>query len=113
MLYACSLSSKTIIYKGMLACEQVLPFYPDLTDPDYETHLAMVHSRFATITFPSWDRAQPAPMPQPQRRDQHLARQPKCDARASGRRAERALRGRAAEGFSGRRARDVGLRHIR
>jgi len=59
MLYACSLSSKTIIYKGMLACEQVLPFYPDLTDEDYETHLAMVHSRFATNTFPSWDRAQP------------------------------------------------------
>ncbi|MGB5811832.1 MAG: glutamate synthase large subunit [Polyangiales bacterium] len=59
MLYACSLSSKTIIYKGMLACEQVVPFYPDLTEPDYETHLAMVHSRFATNTFPSWDRAQP------------------------------------------------------
>ncbi|UCF48061.1 MAG: glutamate synthase large subunit [Myxococcales bacterium] len=59
MLYACSLSSKTIIYKGMLACEQVLPFYGDLTDPDFETHLAMVHSRFATNTFPTWERAQP------------------------------------------------------
>ncbi len=59
MLYACSLSSKTIIYKGMLACEQVLPFYGDLTDPDFQTHLAMVHSRFATNTFPSWERAQP------------------------------------------------------
>jgi glutamate synthase (NADPH/NADH) large chain len=59
MLYACSLSSKTIIYKGMLACEQVLPFYADLTDPDYETHLAMVHSRFATNTFPTWERSQP------------------------------------------------------
>ena len=59
MLYACSLSSKTIIYKGMLACEQVLPFYGDLTDPDYETHLAMVHSRFATNTFPTWERSQP------------------------------------------------------
>ncbi len=59
MLYACSLSSKTIIYKGMLTCDQVLPFYPDLIDPDYETHLAMVHSRFSTNTFPSWDRAQP------------------------------------------------------
>ena len=58
-VYACSLSSKTIIYKGMLACEQVLPFYPDLLDADYETHLAMVHSRFSTNTFPSWDRAQP------------------------------------------------------
>ncbi len=59
MFYVCSLSSRTIIYKGMLACEQVLPFYPDLTDPDYKTHLAMVHSRFSTNTFPSWDRAQP------------------------------------------------------
>ncbi|MGB9340495.1 MAG: glutamate synthase subunit alpha, partial [Polyangiales bacterium] len=59
MLYACSLSSRTIIYKGMLACEQVLPFYGDLTDPEYETHLAMVHSRFATNTFPTWERAQP------------------------------------------------------
>jgi glutamate synthase (NADPH/NADH) large chain len=59
MLYACSLSSRTIIYKGMLACEQVLPFYGDLTDPDYETHLAMVHSRFATNTFPTWERSQP------------------------------------------------------
>jgi glutamate synthase (NADPH/NADH) large chain len=59
MFYPCSLSSKTIIYKGMLACEQLLPLYTDLTDPDYETHLAMVHSRFATNTFPSWDRAQP------------------------------------------------------
>ncbi len=59
MLYACSLSSRTIIYKGMLACEQVLPFYGDLTDPDYQTHLAMVHSRFATNTFPTWERAQP------------------------------------------------------
>jgi glutamate synthase (NADPH/NADH) large chain len=59
MLYTCSLSSRTIIYKGMLACEQVLPFYADLTDADYETHLAMVHSRFATNTFPTWERAQP------------------------------------------------------
>ena len=59
MVYACSLSTKTIIYKGMLACEQILPFYGDLTDPDYESHLAMVHSRFSTNTFPSWDRAQP------------------------------------------------------
>ena len=57
--YACSLSSKTIVYKGMLTPEQLFSFYPDLTDEDYETHLAMVHSRFSTNTFPSWDRAQP------------------------------------------------------
>ncbi|MEZ6151959.1 MAG: glutamate synthase large subunit [Pirellulaceae bacterium] len=57
--YICSLSTKVIIYKGMLTSGQVLPYFPDLTDTDYETHLAMVHSRFSTNTFPSWDRAQP------------------------------------------------------
>ncbi len=57
--YICSLSTKVIIYKGMLTSDQVLPYYPDLNDTDFETHLAMVHSRFSTNTFPSWDRAQP------------------------------------------------------
>ncbi len=57
--YVCSLSSKVLIYKGMLTPGQLLSFYPDLRDPDYTTHLAMVHSRFSTNTFPSWDRAQP------------------------------------------------------
>ncbi len=57
--YICSLSTKVIIYKGMLTSGQVLPYFPDLTDTDFETHLAMVHSRFSTNTFPSWDRAQP------------------------------------------------------
>ncbi|MFV2068083.1 MAG: glutamate synthase central domain-containing protein, partial [Pirellulales bacterium] len=57
--YVCSLSTKVIIYKGMLTSYQLLPFFPDLEDPDYTTHLAMVHSRFSTNTFPSWDRAQP------------------------------------------------------
>ncbi len=59
MFYVCSLSTKVIVYKGMLTPGQVLPYYPDLTDSDFETHLAMVHSRFSTNTFPSWDRAQP------------------------------------------------------
>jgi glutamate synthase (NADPH/NADH) large chain len=57
--YVCSLSSKVLIYKGMLTPGQLMTFYPDLTDPDYKSHLAMVHSRFSTNTFPSWDRAQP------------------------------------------------------
>jgi glutamate synthase (NADPH/NADH) large chain len=57
--YVCSLSTKVLIYKGMLTPDQLLQFFPDLTDPDYKTHLAMVHSRFSTNTFPSWDRAQP------------------------------------------------------
>jgi glutamate synthase (NADPH) large chain len=59
MFYICSLSTKVIVYKGMLTPSQVLPYYGDLRDPDFETHLAMVHSRFSTNTFPSWDRAQP------------------------------------------------------
>lgn len=59
LFYICSLSTKVIIYKGMLTTAQLVPYYPDLQDPDYTTHLAMVHSRFSTNTFPSWDRAQP------------------------------------------------------
>ena len=59
MFYVSSLSTKVIIYKGMLMPEQVMPFYNDLQDPDFKSHLAMVHSRFSTNTFPSWDRAQP------------------------------------------------------
>jgi glutamate synthase (NADPH) large chain len=59
MIYACSLSPKVIVYKGMLTPGQLFPFYADLENPGYETHLAMVHSRFSTNTFPSWDRAQP------------------------------------------------------
>jgi glutamate synthase (NADPH/NADH) large chain len=59
MFYVCSLSSKVIIYKGMLTTEQLFKYYPDLAAPDYTSHLAMVHSRFSTNTFPSWDRAQP------------------------------------------------------
>jgi len=57
--YISSLSYKTIIYKGMLMPEQVDAFYPDLLDPAVESALALVHSRFSTNTFPSWDRAHP------------------------------------------------------
>ena len=57
--YTTSLSHRTIIYKGMLLSEQVDTFYPDLSDPDVETALALVHSRFSTNTFPSWERAHP------------------------------------------------------
>ena len=59
LLFFVSLSAKVVVYKGMLTPHQVFPFYPDLQDADYESHLAMVHSRFSTNTFPSWDRAQP------------------------------------------------------
>ncbi|MBV1883414.1 MAG: glutamate synthase large subunit [Pseudomonadales bacterium] len=57
--YICTLSPKVIVYKGMLTPDQLVPFYPDLANKAYESHLAMIHSRFSTNTFPSWDRAQP------------------------------------------------------
>lgn len=57
--YVTSLSSKTIVYKGMLTAEQLRSFYLDLSDLDCVSALAMVHSRFSTNTFPSWERAHP------------------------------------------------------
>ena len=57
--YIASLSTKVIIYKGQLTPEQLSQYFPDLRDPRFTSHLAMVHSRFSTNTFPSWDRAQP------------------------------------------------------
>ncbi|NTV26418.1 MAG: glutamate synthase large subunit [Chlorobiaceae bacterium] len=57
--YFSSFSARTIVYKGMLNPEQVEEFYPELSDPDMDSAIAMVHSRFSTNTFPSWDRAHP------------------------------------------------------
>ncbi|WP_158735398.1 glutamate synthase large subunit [Alteribacillus sp. YIM 98480] len=57
--YFASLSSRTIVYKGMLTTEQVPQFYKDVNDKDFETAVALVHSRFSTNTFPSWERAHP------------------------------------------------------
>src|SRR5438552_351419 len=57
--YLPSLSSNTLIYKGMLSADQIATMYPDLTDPDLESALALVHQRFSTNTFPSWPLAHP------------------------------------------------------
>lgn len=57
--YFSSLSSRKIVYKGMLTTEQVRSFYIELNDETVETALALVHSRFSTNTFPSWERAHP------------------------------------------------------
>jgi glutamate synthase domain-containing protein 2/glutamate synthase domain-containing protein 1/glutamate synthase domain-containing protein 3 len=57
--YVPSLSARTITYKGLLLPEQIPAFYSDLTDPDFLSALALVHQRFSTNTFPSWDRAHP------------------------------------------------------
>jgi len=57
--YVCSLSSRTIVYKGQLMSEQVDRFFPDLADEDFQSALAMVHSRYSTNTFPTWALAHP------------------------------------------------------
>ena len=57
--YVVSLSCNTLIYKGMLTADQIQPMFPDLTDPDVESALALVHQRFSTNTFPSWPLAHP------------------------------------------------------
>ena len=57
--YVCSLSSRTIVYKGMFLGGQLRTFFKDLVDEDYESAIALVHSRFSTNTNPSWERAHP------------------------------------------------------
>ena len=59
LFYVASLSSNTIVYKGMLIADQVEGMFPDLADPDVESALALVHQRFSTNTFPSWPLAHP------------------------------------------------------
>ncbi|WP_297409370.1 glutamate synthase large subunit [Naasia sp.] len=57
--FFCSLSSRTLVYKGMVTTLQLEPFYPDLSDERFASTLALVHSRYSTNTFPSWPLAQP------------------------------------------------------
>ena len=57
--YVVSLSSRTIVYKGMFLVGQLRTFFKDLQDPDYESAIALVHSRFSTNTTPSWEKAHP------------------------------------------------------
>jgi glutamate synthase (NADPH/NADH) large chain len=58
-LYICSLSCRSVIYKGMFLAEQLDTFYPDLTDPRFESNFAIYHQRYSTNTFPTWSLAQP------------------------------------------------------
>ncbi|RWZ61374.1 glutamate synthase large subunit [Labedella populi] len=60
--YFISLSSRTLVYKGMVTTLQLEPFYPDLSDERFASKLAIVHSRYSTNTFPSWPLAQPLRM---------------------------------------------------
>ena len=57
--YVCSCSSRTIVYKGLLLATQIEKFYPDLSDPDFVSSFAIVHQRYSTNTFPSWELAHP------------------------------------------------------
>ena len=57
--YICSCSSRTIVYKGLLLATQIERFYPDLSDPDFVSPFAIVHQRYSTNTFPSWELAHP------------------------------------------------------
>lgn len=57
--YICSLSADTIVYKGQLTSTQLWRYFNDLQDPAFETYMALVHARFSTNTFPSWERAHP------------------------------------------------------
>ncbi|MDX2479147.1 MAG: glutamate synthase subunit alpha, partial [Desulfuromusa sp.] len=59
LFYVCSLSSRTILYKGMLLSEQLNTFYPELDDERLVSAIAFVHQRYSTNTFPTWDLAQP------------------------------------------------------
>ena len=96
-LYVCSLSTRVIVYKGQLTGRQLARYYIDLSNKDCTTHLAMVHSRFSTNTFPSWERAQPLRNLAHNgeinttrgntiwaRSRQHLMRIPDCDSNSSG-----------------------------
>ena len=57
--YVASFSSRTVVYKGLFVGSQLGPFYPDLSEPDFEAALAVFHQRYSTNTFPNWSLAQP------------------------------------------------------
>ena len=82
--YIPSLSSRTLIYKGMLTAAQIQPTFPDLADPDMESALALVHQRFSTNTFPSW------PLAHPYRSSPTTAKSTRCAATSTGCRRARA-----------------------
>jgi glutamate synthase (NADPH/NADH) large chain len=81
--YIPSLSSRTIVYKGLLLAPQISQFYKELSDPEVTSALCLVHQRFSTNTFPSWQAGASVSLHLPQRRNQHAARQCQLDVRAA------------------------------
>ena len=59
LFYICSLHRRRLVYKGLLTCAQLRSYYPDLSDPDFESALVLVHSRFSTNTLGAWELAHP------------------------------------------------------
>ncbi len=111
MFFICTLSTKVLVYKGMLTSSQVMRYYQDLQDRDFTSHLAMVHSRFSTNTFPSWDRAHP------NRTWPITAKSIRCgqcelDVRPAGRDGVRDVRERSQETVPGDRAALFGQRQL-
>lgn len=80
--YVCTLSGRTITYKGQLTTAQVFEYYSDLRQDDYMSHMALVHSRFSTNTFPSWPRAQPNRARAARRRASHAGGRAAARSRA-------------------------------
>ena len=80
--YVPSLSSRTIVYKGLLLAPQIADSTRNLRDPETRSALCLVHQRFSTNTFPTWQLAHPYRYHLPQRRNQHRARQRELDERA-------------------------------
>ena len=93
-VYFPSLSTRTIVYKGMLAPQQLRGFFADLSDERLESRIALVHSRFSTNTFPSWPLAHPYRLIAHNGEINTLAGQPELDARPGGLLGERPARGR-------------------
>ena len=100
--YVCSLSSRTIVYKGMFLVKELRLFYPDLQDADYESAIGMVHSRFSTNTSPSWNRAHPNRFILHNGEDQHDPRQRGHDACPRGNHRFQLFKGRYDEGSAHR-----------
>jgi glutamate synthase (NADPH) large chain len=77
-----SMSTRTVVYKGLLLADQVGRYYKDLADPRVVSAIALVHQRFSTNTFPSWELGAPVPPDRAQRRDQHRQGQLQLDSSA-------------------------------
>ncbi len=113
IFYIPSLSCRTIVYKGLLLAPQIANFYGELSDPDVNSALCLVHQRFSTNTFPSWQLRASVSLHRAQRRNQYRARQRELDARAPVDAGVAAIRRRFEEAVSHHRAGGQRFRQLR